>query len=143
MEAFANPPLERLRDLLLQTRSIAVVGLSDKASRPSNRVAAYLQEAGYRILPVNPAIPEALGEKSWPSVANLPGPVDVVCIFRRSEEVGPIVDEAIANGARVVWMQDQVVNVEAAARAREAGLEVVMNDCMLRRHLALGLARGA
>ena len=143
MEAFANPPLERLRDLLLQTRSIAVVGLSDKASRPSNRVAAYLQEAGYRILPVNPAIPEALGEKSWPSVASLPGPVDVVCIFRRSEEVGPIVDEAIANGARVVWMQDQVVNVEAAARAREAGLEVVMNDCMLRRHLALGLARGA
>lgn len=139
MEPFTPLHLDALRSLLESVRSIAVVGLSDKASRPSNRVAAYLQEAGYRILPVNPAIQEALGEQAWPSVAALPERVDVVCIFRRSEEVGPIVEEAIALGARVVWMQDGVVNPQAAARARAAGLQVVMNDCMLRRHLALGL----
>lgn len=139
MEPFTPPTLDSLRSLLEQVRSIAVVGLSDKATRPSHRVAAYLQEAGYRILPVNPAIQEALGEQAWPSVAALPEKVDVVCIFRRSEEVGPIVEEAIALGVRVVWMQDGVVNPQAAARASAAGLEVVMNDCMLRRHLALGL----
>jgi len=138
MESFTNPPLEAIRAILHSARSIAVVGLSDKAERPSHRVAAYLQQAGYRILPVNPALTEVLGERCWPTVADLPEAVDVVCIFRRSEEVPPIVEEAIALGAKGVWMQDGVVHAPAAARARAAGLQVVMNDCLLRRHMALG-----
>lgn len=139
MTSFTNPSLQRIKEILLQTRSIAVVGISDKAERPSHRVAAYLQDAGYRIFPVNPALDRVLGEKAVASVSRLDQPVDLVCIFRRSDEVPPIVDEAIALGARVIWMQDQVVHAEAAARAQAAGLEVVMNDCLLRRHLALGL----
>jgi uncharacterized protein len=137
MESFSNPGLEEIRRLLTESRTIAVVGLSDDPARPSHRVAAYLQLAGYQILPVNPRISETLGERAWPELDALPGPVDVVCVFRRGEEVPPVAEAAIRLGCRALWLQDGVVHAAAAARARAAGLVVVMNDCMLRRHLSL------
>ena len=120
--------------ILRSAKTIAVVGLSADPARPSHGVARYLQRAGYRIIPVNPNVDEVLGERAYPTLSRLPGPVDVVDIFRRSEFVGPIVDEAIAIGAGAVWLQDGVVDEAAAERARAAGLDVVMDDCMMRRH---------
>jgi uncharacterized protein len=122
--------LEDLRQILQSTRTIAVVGFSDKPDRPSHAIPAYLQEQGYRIIPVNPKLSEALGEKAYPSLREVPVPIDVVEIFRRSEDVPPIVEDAIAVGAKVVWMQLGIVNEEAAARAEAAGLRVVMDTCM-------------
>lgn len=120
--------------ILRSAKTIAVVGLSPDPARPSHGVARYLQRAGYRIIPVNPNVDEVLGERAYPTLSRLPGPVDVVDIFRRSEFVGPIVDEAIAIGAGAVWLQDGVVDEAAAGRARAAGLDVVMDDCMMRCH---------
>jgi uncharacterized protein len=120
--------------ILGQTRTIAVVGLSPDRMRPSHGVARYLQQAGYRIIPVNPGISAALGEKAYPALRDVPEPVDLVDVFRRSAYVSAIVDEAIAIGAKAIWMQDGVVDEEAAARARAAGLDVVMDDCIMRRH---------
>ena len=122
--------------ILRSARTIAVVGLSNNPRRPSYGVARYLQRAGYRIIPVNPNVAEVLGERAYATLSELPGPVDVVDVFRRSEFVGPVVDEAIAIGASAVWLQDGVVDEAAAARARAAGLDVVMDDCMMRRHAA-------
>lgn len=123
-------------NILRESRTIAVVGLSDKPDRPSYKVARYLQRHGYHIVPVNPALTEVLGERSYPDLASIPGPdpVDVVDIFRRSEDVPPIVEAAIAKGAKAVWMQEGIVNEAAAARARAAGLQVVMNLCMKKEH---------
>jgi predicted CoA-binding protein len=118
-------------------RTIAVVGLSSKPDRPSYRVASYLKEHGYKIIPVNPANNEVLGETCYPDLASIPEPVDVVDIFRRSEEVLPVVKEAIKIGAKAVWMQEGVVNELAATRAREAGLMVVMDKCMFTEHRKL------
>lgn len=132
-----KPTLKELRQILVSTRTIAVVGLSDKADRPSHAVAAYLQQQGYRIIPVNPNLAEVLGQKAYPSVRAIPEPVDVVDIFRRAEEVPPIVEDAIARGAKVVWMQLGIVNKAAAARAEAAGLMVVMDSCMEVIHRAL------
>lgn len=137
MEGFVNPSLAEIRRLLERARAIAVVGLSDKAERPSHRVAAYLQAAGYRIVPVNPALDEALGERAWPTLEEAPRPVDIVCVFRRSEEVPPIAAAAAARGDGALWLQDGVVHAGAARLARAAGLVVVMNDCLLRRHQSL------
>ena len=120
--------------ILESARTIAVVGLSPDPRRPSHGVARYLQRVGYRIIPVNPNIDEVLGERAYPSLRDVTDPVDVVDIFRRSEFVGPIVDDAIAMRAHAVWLQDGVVDQLAAARARAAGLDVVMDDCMMRRH---------
>ena len=120
--------------ILRSAKTIAVVGLSPDPARPSHGVARYLQRAGYRIIPVNPNVDEVLGERAYPTLSRLPGPVDVVDIFRRSEFVGPIIDEAIAIGAGAVWLQDGVVDEAAAGRARAAGLDVVMDDCMMRCH---------
>ncbi len=120
--------------ILRESHTIAVVGLSAKPDRPSYGVAKYLQSHGYRIVPVNPALTEVLGERSYPDLASIPEPVDVVDIFRRSEDVPPVVDAAIAKGAKVVWMQEGIVNEEAAARARAAGLQVVMDHCMKKEH---------
>ena len=120
--------------ILMSARTIAVVGLSPDPRRPSHGVARYLQRAGYHIIPVNPNIDEVLGERAYPSLRQIPQPVDVVEVFRRSEFVGPIVDDAIAIKASAIWLQDGVVDEEAAARARASGLDVVMDDCMMRRH---------
>jgi len=120
--------------ILTSARTIAVVGLSADPRRPSHGVARYLQRAGYRIIPVNPNVDEVLGERAYPSLRQIPQPVDVVEVFRRSEFVGPIVDDAIAIKASAVWLQDGVVDEDAAARARASGLDVVMDDCMMRRH---------
>jgi uncharacterized protein len=129
--------LEDLKQILQSARTIAVVGLSDKPDRPSHAIPAYLQEQGYRIIPVNPKLTEALGEKAYPSLRDVPVPVDVVEIFRRAEDVPPIIEDAIAIGAKVVWMQLGIVNEVAAARAEAAGLTVVMDTCMgaTHRHL--------
>ena len=123
--------------ILKSSRIIAVVGLSPKPDRPSYRVASYLKEQGYRIIPVNPQEKEMLGEPSYPDLGSIPEPVDVVDIFRRSEEVPAIVEEAIKIGAKAVWMQEGVINEKAAAKAREAGLLVVMDKCMLKEHQRL------
>ena len=131
MERQAPDVVERI---LTSARTIAVVGLSPDPRRPSHGVARYLQRAGYRIIPVNPHVDQVLGERAYPDLRQLPEPVDVVDVFRRSEFVGPIVDDAIAIKASAVWLQDGVVDAAAAARARAAGLDVVMDDCMMRRH---------
>ena len=120
--------------LLRDSRVIAVVGLSSNRRRPSYGVSEYMQSMGYRIIPVNPLETEILGEKAYASLDNVPEPVDIVNIFRRSEFVPEIVDAAIRIGAKCVWMQEGVVHEEAAAKARAAGLEVVMNRCILKEH---------
>ena len=117
-----------IEEQLSGSRTIAVVGLSPNPQRDSHRVASYLQEHGYRIIPVNPMTDEVLGEKSYPELKSVPDPVDMVDIFRRSEHVSPLVEEAIQMGAKYIWMQDGVVNEEAAEKALVAGLLVVMNN---------------
>jgi predicted CoA-binding protein len=123
--------------LLRSARTIAVVGLSAKLWRPSHGVSQYMQRNGYRIIPVNPGIAEALGEKSYPDLDAVPDPVDIVNIFRRSEYVPEIVEAAIRKGARAVWMQEGVIHEKAAARARAAGLTVIMDRCILKEHRKL------
>jgi uncharacterized protein len=120
--------------LLHSAHTIAVVGLSNKSWRASYGVSEYMQRAGYRIIPVNPELDEVLGERSYPNVEAVPEPIDIVNIFRRSELVPEIVDAAIRVGAKAVWMQEGVVHEEAAARARAAGLTVVMDRCLLKEH---------
>jgi predicted CoA-binding protein len=138
-ETMRKPALKELRKILATTRVIAVVGLSDKEDRPSHAVAAYLQMQGYRIIPVNPNLTEVLGEKAYPNVRDIPETVDVVDIFRRAEDIPPIVEDAIAKGAKVVWMQLGIVNEAAAVRAEAAGLKVVMDTCMEVVHRTLRL----
>jgi predicted CoA-binding protein len=123
--------------ILRTCRRVAVVGISPDSSRPSFRVARYLRDAGYEVIPVNPTLTDWQGLPAYPNLRAVAAAIDVVDIFRRSELVGPIVDEAIAVGAHAVWMQDGVVDAVAAARARAAGLMVVMDRCMLRDHAAL------
>lgn len=121
----------RIAQILRSVKTIALVGWSPKADRPSHRVAAFLAARGYRVIPVNPGHAgqdSGLGEVVRASLAEV-GPVDMVDIFRRAEEVGPVVEEAIATGASVIWMQLGIENAEAAARAKAAGMEVVMNRC--------------
>ena len=119
-----------LRRVLHDCRSIAVVGVSTKWHRPSHFVAKYLLEHGYRMIPVNPAYEEVLGQRCYPSLREIPEPVDMVDCFRRAEEIPALAEEAIAIGAKVLWMQLGVVHEAAAARAREAGLTVVMDRCV-------------
>jgi predicted CoA-binding protein len=120
---------------ILQTaKTVAVVGLSADRKKPSYGVAQYLKKNGYRIIPVNPREDEILGEKSYASLAEIAQPVDVVDVFRRSEKVAGVVEDAIDIGAKAVWMQEEVVNEQAAATARQAGLEVVMDKCMKKEH---------
>ena len=132
-------PSEVIERILKNARNIAVVGLSLDPHRPSHGVARYLQRAGYRIIPVNPNVEEVLGERAYPRLRYVPDSIDVVDVFRRSEFVGPIVDEAIAMKLPAVWLQDGVIDEAAAQRARAAGLDVVMDDCIMRRHASLRL----
>lgn len=123
-----------IKNILEESKTVAVVGLSPREERDSHRVAKYLQSQGYRIIPVNPSADEILGERSYPNLTSIPESIDVVDVFRRSEAVPEIVEEAIKVGARTVWMQIGVIHEEAAARAREAGLQVVMDRCMMIEH---------
>jgi predicted CoA-binding protein len=131
-----NAPDEEVRQILSDAKVIAIVGLSDKPERDSYGVAGYLQENGYRIIPVNPNVTEVLGEKAYASLRDVPEGVDTVVIFRRVEAVPGIVDDAIAIGAKTIWMQERIVHNESADKARDAGLQVVMNKCMLKEHRA-------
>ena len=123
--------------ILNNYRTIAMVGLSPDPNRPSHRVAKYLINHGYKVIPVNPDTQEILGTRSYSDMSSIPEPIEIVDIFRRSEEVMPIVDEAIKIGAKVVWMQEGVINEEAALKAQDAGLLVVMDRCMLKEHKRL------
>ena len=120
--------------ILSQTRNIAVVGLSSDPGKAGNYVPAYMQQQGYRIIPVNPNLEEALGEKAYPDLPSVPEPVDLVLLFRRSEAVPPFVDQAIEIGAKAVWMQQGIIHMEAGDKAQNAGLDVVMNDCIMVEH---------
>ena len=134
--------LPAIKKLLATTTTIAVVGLSPKESRPSNMVARYLIEAGYTVIPVNPGQEEILGLPCYPDLKSIPGPVDIVNIFRRSEDVPPIVAEAITIGAKAIWMQEGVIHAEAAQTAKAAGLVVVMDRCIKTVHHDLGHEQG-
>lgn len=129
-----NQP-EVIDEILRDTKTIAVVGLSSDPARPSNSVSRYMQSHGYRIVPVNPNEIEIFGEKAYARLVDVPDGVDLVNIFRRSEEAGQHVDEAIRIGARSVWLQEGVIDEEAARRALEAGLAVVMDRCILKEHV--------
>jgi predicted CoA-binding protein len=126
---------ETIKKILDDCKTIAVVGLSSDPSRPSYGVASYMRRRGYTVIPVNPNETEVFGDKSYPSLADVPEQIDLVDIFRRSDEAGKAVDEAIAVGARAVWLQEGVIDEAAAARALEAGLLVVMDRCWLKDHL--------
>ena len=130
-------PQEIEARILREMRRIAVVGLSDKPSRPSYGVTEYMRGHGYEIFPVNPRIESWLGLPAYPDLASVPPPVEIVDVFRRSERAGEVVDEAIRIGAKAVWLQEGVVDEAAAQRARDAGLLVVMDRCILKAHRAL------
>ena len=126
--------MSEIAQLLQSAHTIAVVGLSHKRFRPSYGVSEYMKSAGYRIIPVNPNEREVLGEKAYASLDDVPGDVEIVNIFRRSEFVPEVVEAAIRKGARAIWMQEGVVHEAAAQRARAAGLDVVMDRCILKEH---------
>lgn len=126
-----------MKDILLSAKTIASVGLSSNQQKESYWIVSYLQEQGYRIIPVNPTADEILGEKSYPDLESVPEKIDVVQVFRKPEDVPPVVDSAIKAGAKAVWMQEGIVNEEAAQKAREAGLQVVMDACMRVTHRRL------
>jgi predicted CoA-binding protein len=128
---------ERIAEIVRTARTLAVVGLSDKPDRPSHEIARYLQNAGFRIIPVNPHLAEVLGERAYPTLREIPEQVDVVLIFRRPAAVPAVVEDAIAIGARVVWMQPGAENYEAASRAQTAGLTAVVGLCMRTMHRTL------
>jgi len=125
---------ERITDLLQRAKTIAVVGLTDNPLRPSYGVSAYMQGQGYRIIPVNPNLSESLGEKAYATLLDVPGKIDIVNIFRRSEAVPGIVDEAIQLKVPAIWMQEGVIHEQAAEKARQAGIFVVMDLCILKEH---------
>jgi predicted CoA-binding protein len=128
---------KEMKEILLSIKTIASVGLSSNQEKESFWIVSYLKEQGYKIIPVNPTATEILGEKVYPSLSAIPDKVDVVQVFRKSEDVPPVVEEAIKIGAKVVWMQEGIINEEAAQKAREAGLQVVMDACMRATHRRL------
>ncbi len=137
MTVFENPALERLRVLLDEIKTIAVVGLSPRPNRPSHQVAKAMQEFGYRIIPVRPAVDRVLGEQAYADLYAVPEPVDLVNVFRNPREIAPIVDACIALNLPRLWLQDGVINEAEAERAQAAGIEVIMNRCIYRDYLAL------
>jgi len=128
---------QMMKDILLSARTIASVGLSSNQEKESYWIVSYLKDQGYRIVPVNPMAAEILGEKAYPDLESVPEKIDVVQVFRKPEDVPPVVDSAIKIGAKVVWMQEGIVNEEAAQKARQAGLQVVMDACMRVTHRRL------
>ncbi len=132
----SRPQSDPIAELLRQSRTIAVVGLSNNPLRPSHGVSAYMQSHGYRIIPVNPHIQECLGEKAYPSLLEVPGKIDLVNIFRRPEFVEQVVDQAIQLRVPAIWMQEEVIHERAAEKARKTGIIVVMDLCILKEHLA-------
>lgn len=135
MELNSSETISRILD---ECRTIAVVGLSSDTYRPSNSVSAYMQRVGYRVIAVNPNETEVFGEKAYPDLASVPDKIDLVDVFRRSDEAGKAVDEAIAVGAKAVWLQEGVIDRAAAQRALDAGLLVVMDRCWLKEHIRFG-----
>jgi predicted CoA-binding protein len=138
---FENPPKSDIDALLRRTKSIAILGLSETPGRPSHNVASSLQKFGYRIVPVNPSAQEILGERVWPDLESAikgAGPIDVVDVFRRPEHVAAIVDDAIRLKVPALWLQQGVIDADAAAKARDAGIFTVMDRCMFRDRAALG-----
>jgi uncharacterized protein len=136
MGSSSSPASDPITELLTRSKTIAVVGLSNSPLRPSHGVSAYMQTQRYRIIPVNPQIEEALGEKAYRSLLEVPERIDIVNVFRRAEFVDEIVDQAIRLKVPAIWMQEEVVNEKAAARARQAGIFVVMDACILKAHRA-------
>jgi len=130
---------EDLRHLLRSAKTIAVVGCSTQPGKPSHEVPRYLIEQGYRVIPVHPSAREILGERAYASMEDVPGPIDIVNVFRPADEAPAVVQAAIAHGARAVWLQQGISHPDAAARAREAGLAVVMDQCIMQVHRRLGL----
>ncbi len=132
-----------LRNILKSVRTVACVGVSSNPEKPSYGIFQYLSEAGYHMVPVNPTAPEIMGRPSYPDVRSIPQKVDVVQVFRKPEDVPPVVEQAIQAGAKVVWMQEGIVNDDAAKQAEAAGLKVVMDRCMMKTHQRLlgGLSR--
>jgi predicted CoA-binding protein len=126
-----------IEEVLTKHRTVAVVGASPKPERASHKVAAFLKDEGFRVIPVTPKGGQIVGETVYPDLASIPEPVDIVDVFRRSEDVMPVAEAAIAIGAKALWLQEEIVNEEAAARAREAGLIVVMDHCMRKEFLRL------
>ena len=137
----AKSGADPIAEILKKCKTIAVVGLSSNPTRPSHEVTEYMQRAGYRIIPVNPNETEVLGEKSYARLEDVPGKIDVVNIFRRADEVSPVVESAIRVGTKVVWMQLGIENGVAAEKAREAGLAVVEDACILVEHRKRGIGR--
>ncbi len=129
-------PSDPIYELLTRVKTIAVVGLSDSPMRPSHGVSAYMQMQGYKIIPVNPRVTEALGEKSYASLLDVPGKIDLVNVFRRPEFVDEIVEQAIKLKIPAIWLQEDVINEPAAEKARQAGMFVVMDRCILKEHRA-------
>ena len=136
-----NPPSEDLKRLLVEAKTIAMVGASSNPDKPSHEIMKRLLAAGYRVIPINPRETEVLAQKAYPSLDAIPEPVDIVDVFRRGEDTPPIADEAAKIGAKALWLQIGVSNEEAAERAKAAGLVVVMNKCIGATHLALGVPR--
>jgi predicted CoA-binding protein len=126
-----------LREILLSAKTIACVGLSSNPNKESNRIASYLKAQGYRVIPINPTASEIMGETSYPDLQSVPEKIDVVQVFRKPEDVPPVVEDAIKAGAKVVWMQEGIVHEAAAEKARQAGLQVVMDTCMRVAHRSL------
>src|SRR5215211_8401800 len=128
---------QMMKDILLSAKTIASVGLSSNQQKESYWIVSYLKDQGYRIIPVNPTADEILGEKAYPDLESVPEKIDVVQVFRKPEDVPPVVDGAIKAGAKVVWMQEGIINEAAAQTARQAGLQVVMDTCMRATHRRL------
>jgi predicted CoA-binding protein len=129
---FENPDEQARCALLKNVRNIAVVGLSPNPARPSNGVARAMRDFGFNIIPVHPAVPEVLGERAYPRLADVPSPIDLVNVFRRAEFIDEIVDSCLALGVKALWIQEGIVNESAASRARAGGITVVMDRCIYR-----------
>lgn len=137
MSEFKNPSNSEIDDILRSSKRIAVVGMSSKPERASHGVSKHLIKRGYEVVPVNPMEPEVLGLKSYASLKDVPGTIDIVDVFRRSDQTDPIIDDAIAIKAKVLWLQEDVINDSGAARAQQAGLKVIQDRCIAKELIRL------